>query len=87
MAKYSIAIKASAQRELDAVEESLFVRIDAKILSLADNPRSTGCKKLHGYKNHWRLRAGDWRVVYVIGDARRIVTITRAAHRGEIYKQ
>jgi mRNA interferase RelE/StbE len=85
VAEYSLAIKRSAQRELDAVDENLFARIDETILALAENPRPSGCKKLRGYKNHWRIRVGDWRILYVVDDARKLVTITRVANRGEVY--
>ncbi len=45
-----------------------------------------GCKKLKGFKDHWRVRVGDWRVVYIIEDAARLVSITRIAHRREVYE-
>jgi mRNA interferase RelE/StbE len=70
---------------LDALDDALFTRIDRKILALADNPRPLGCKKLRGYKDHWRVRVGDWRVVYIVADAAKLVTITRVAHRREVY--
>jgi mRNA interferase RelE/StbE len=83
--KYSLEIKQSAQRELDALDNALFTRIDRKILALADDPRPSGCKKLRGYKDHWRVRVGDWRLVYIIDDRAKQVTITRVAHRREVY--
>ena len=86
MVKYSLEIKHSAQKELDALDDTLFTRIDRKILALADTPRPSGCKKLKGYKDQWRVRAGDWRVLYIIDDAARLVTITRIAHRREVYE-
>jgi mRNA interferase RelE/StbE len=86
VAKYSLEIKHSAQRELDALDDAVFRRIDRKILTLADNPRPAGCKKLRGYKDQWRVRVGDWRVVYLIDDAAKLVTITRVAHRREVYE-
>lgn len=86
MAKYSLEIKHSAQRELDALDDAVFKRIDRKILALADNPRPPGCKKLRGYRDQWRIRVGDWRVVYLIDDVARLVTITRVAHRREVYE-
>jgi mRNA interferase RelE/StbE len=86
VAKYSLEIKRSAQKELDALDDALFTRIDRKILALADDPRIAGCKKLRGYKDQWRVRAGDWRVLYVIDDAAKLVTITRVAHRREVYE-
>lgn len=85
MARYSLEIKQSAQRELDSLDDSVFRRIDRKILALADNPRPPGCTKLRGYKNGWRIRIGDWRVVYFIDDSTKLVTITRVAHRREVY--
>lgn len=85
MAKYSLEIKNSAQKELDSLDDSVFKRIDRKVLMLADNPRPAGCKKLRGYKNQWRIRVGDWRVVYLVDDEAKLITITRVAHRREVY--
>jgi mRNA interferase RelE/StbE len=85
VANYSVVIKSSAQKELDALDDAVFGRIDRKILALAENPRPTGCKKLKGYKDQWRIRIGDWRVVYVIDDSAKRVSITRVAHRREVY--
>jgi mRNA interferase RelE/StbE len=84
--KYSLEIKQSAQKELDALDDTLFARIDRKILVLADNPRPAGGKKLKGYKNLWRIRVGDWRVLYIIDDEAKQVHITRVAHRREVYE-
>ncbi len=73
-----------AQRR--ALCRGCFARIDRKILALADDPRPTGCKKLRGYKDQWRIRAGDWRVVYVIDDAAKRISVRRIAHRREVYE-
>jgi mRNA interferase RelE/StbE len=70
---------------MDALDNALFTRIDRKILALADQPRPPGCKKLKGYKDQWRIRVGDWRVVYIIDDAAKRVSIARVAHRKEVY--
>lgn len=86
MAKYSLEIKQSAQKELDALDDAVFARIDRKILTLAGNPRPPGCKKLRGHKDQWRIRVGDWRVVYFIDDGAKLVTIARVAHRREVYE-
>lgn len=76
MVKYSLEIKHSAQTELDALDETLFTRIDRKILALADKPRPAACKKLKGYKDQWRIRIGDWRVLYIIDDAAKLISVT-----------
>jgi mRNA interferase RelE/StbE len=49
-------------------------------------PRPAGCKKLKGYKDQWRVRVGDWRVVYIIDDPAKLVSITRIGHRREVYE-
>lgn len=85
MARYSVVIKSSAQRELDALDDAVFSRIDRRILALAENPRPAGYRKLKGYKNQWRIRIGDWRVVYFIDDSAERVSIARVAHRREVY--
>jgi mRNA interferase RelE/StbE len=82
--KYSLEIKQSAQKELDALDDALFTRTDRKILALADNPRHAGCIKLKVYKDQWRVRVGDWRALYIIDDAAKLDTITRIAHRREV---
>jgi mRNA interferase RelE/StbE len=81
VAKYSLEIKPAAAKELDALDNALFARIDRKILALAENPRPSGCNK-----DQWRIRVGDWRVVYIVDDAARRVSITRVAHRREVYE-
>ena len=83
--KYSLEIMRSAQKELDSLDDPLFARIDRKILALADDPRPVGSKKLKGFTDSWRIRVGDWRVVYVLDDAAKLVTVTRVAHRREVY--
>lgn len=50
------------------------------------NPRPAGCAKLRGHKDQWRIRVGDYRVVYQIDDSQRSVNITRIAHRREVYE-
>ncbi|MCX6599230.1 MAG: type II toxin-antitoxin system RelE/ParE family toxin [Acidobacteria bacterium] len=86
MAKYRLEIKRSAQKELDALDDLVFSRIDRKLLALAENPRPVGSKKLQGHRDHWRIRIGDWRVIYIIDDIGTQVTITRVAHRSEVYE-
>jgi len=84
--KYSIHVTQSAQRELDALDELLFARVDRRILALANNPRPAGCKKLRGYKDLWRIRIGDYRVIFRIHDPARVVTVMHVAHRREVYE-
>jgi mRNA interferase RelE/StbE len=55
--------------------------------ALRQTPRPAGCKKLQGGKDQWRVRIGDWRVVHIIDDAAKLVSITRIAHRREAYER
>jgi mRNA interferase RelE/StbE len=84
--KYSLEITQSAQKELEALDDRLFSRVDRKILALVANPRPAGCKKLKGYKDQWRIRIGDYRVIYIIDDGAKAVIVTRIAHRREVYE-
>ena len=63
----------------------MLARVFRKLEALAQNPRPPGCKKLKGYKDQWRVRVGDWRVVYIVDDAGKSVSVTRIAHRREVY--
>ena len=85
MISYDVQIKPSARKELESLPNSLLARVIHKIESLAKDPRPAGCKKLKGYKDQWRIRIGDWRVVYIIDDATRLASVTRIAHRREVY--
>jgi mRNA interferase RelE/StbE len=70
---------------MDLLSDSLFARIDKRILRLADDPRPQGCRKLRGQKDIWRIRIGDYRVIYGVNDTTRTVSILRIAHRREVY--
>jgi mRNA interferase RelE/StbE len=83
---YSVEVKPAARKELEALPDKMLARVVRKLESLANNPRPAGCKKLKGYKDQWRVRVGDWRVVYIIDDVARLVSVTRIAHRREVYE-
>jgi mRNA interferase RelE/StbE len=61
-------------------------RVITAIQALATNPRPSGCRKLAGSQHDWRIRVGDYRVIYEIGDAIRIVRVNRVRHRREVYR-
>ena len=83
---YTVAIKPSARKELEALSDALIARLMSKMEALADDPRPPGCKKLQGFKDLWRVRVGEYRVVYVLDDKRATATVTRIAHRREVYE-
>lgn len=87
MAGYKLLIKPSAGKELEAVgSKSDRLRIVRRIQALADDPRPTGSEKLAGYDDRYRVRQGSYRVVYLIDDKRREITIYRIGHRREVYR-
>jgi mRNA interferase RelE/StbE len=86
VAKYVIDIKPSARKELEDLSDQLIARLVQKIEGLAANPRPPGCRKLRGYTDLWRVRVGDYRVVYIINDDHSTVSVTRLAHRKEVYE-
>ncbi len=86
MAKYSVELKPSARKELERLSAKLIERIFPKLEALGDEPRPVGCKKLKGGQQEWRIRVGDYRVVYTIEDAKLRVSVTRVRHRSEVYE-
>lgn len=85
MADYQITFARSARKELEALDAELVGRIFRKIELLADEPRPAGCLKLVGENNLWRIRIGDYRVIYSINDKKKNVDITAVRHRREAY--
>jgi mRNA interferase RelE/StbE len=81
---YRVAIVRSAEKELDRLPGAIHDRIAKMVLSLEENPRPRAAKKLSG-RQEYRIRVGDYRVLYVIDDRDRVVTITAAGHRSHIY--
>jgi len=83
---YRVTFAASAKRELIALSADAIERIQPKIRELANDPRPSGCKKLRGVRNLWRIRIGDYRVVYTVDDIAKTIDVTRIAHRREVYE-
>jgi len=83
---YRVALTASAEKELHGLSAKVIVRIMARLERLSLAPRPPGCKKLKGGSNEWRIRVGDYRIVYEIDDAARTVDVMRIAHRREVYE-
>ena len=86
MAKYAVELKVSARKELERLPGKLIERIFPKLEALGEEPRPAGCKKLKGGQQEWRIRVGDYRVVYVIDDAKLRVSVTRIRNRSEVYE-
>jgi mRNA interferase RelE/StbE len=83
--EYRVTLKSSAEKEFLRLPDPVSVRIFPRIKALATNPRPQGCKKLKGGRDEWRIRVGDYRVIYTVDDEEKIVKVTRIAHRREVY--
>lgn len=82
---YSIVIEKSAQKALAKIVQPMQNRIIDAIRLLAENPRPPGVKKLIG-RDAWRIRIGDYRVIYEIQDEKLVVWVIMIGHRKEVYR-
>lgn len=85
MSKYSVEIVPKAEKEFMKLPESARMKLRKQILSLENNPRPFGCKKLKETE-YYRLRSGDYRAVYSIDDNGKTVKVLSVAHRKEVYR-
>ena len=86
MSQYEIVVSKSAQKELFRLPQQVNNRIIPAIFKLEEDPRPNGSKKLRGLTNLWRIRVGDYRIIYAIDDEIRIVDIRKVGHRKDIYQ-
>lgn len=85
MASYKLEVKVSAVKELEAVPRKDRQRVITRIQALADDPRPQGCEKLSGAPRY-RIRQGDYRVVYGVDDDEHLVTIVKIGNRRDVYR-
>ena len=83
---YSLVIKRSAERELRSIQKQDMRRILSRIQALAHQPRPPGSEKLSA-EDRFRVRQGDYRIVYAVDDERRIVEVVKVGHRREVYRR
>jgi mRNA interferase RelE/StbE len=83
---YRVLLERAAEKDLSRLSTEIHARVIEAIQALATNPRPSGCRKLAGSNQDWRIRVGDYRVVYEIADEIRVVRISRVRHRREVYR-
>jgi mRNA interferase RelE/StbE len=83
---WEIIFERQAEKMLRRLPTDLLHRIDQAVMGLAQDPRPAGCRKLRGYQDLYRLRVGDWRIIYAVKDDRLIVLVLEIAPRGEVYR-
>jgi mRNA interferase RelE/StbE len=83
---HEVYLERSAENDLKRLPTSIYQRIIPHIKTLAENPRPSGCRKIAGSKNDWRIRMGDYRIIYEIDEKTKAVRIMRVRHRREVYR-
>jgi mRNA interferase RelE/StbE len=83
---YTVVILRRAQKEHLAIPSPAYELIEQRLLALGANPRPTGCKKLKGGEVGWRIRVGDYRILYEIDDTRAVVIVATICHRKDVYR-
>ncbi len=86
MSLYNVQLMPGAQKDLDSFSGKLLTRLEKAILGLYDDARPHNSKKLSGGGSRWRIRVGDYRILYEIEEAKKIVKVYRIAHRREVYR-
>jgi mRNA interferase RelE/StbE len=85
MKRYTVVLTQTAEKELRRLPAKIIEKIIGVLKSLEENPRPPGCKKLKGYKNLWRVRVGDYRLIYAIEEVIMLVDVREIGHRKDIY--
>ena len=86
MADYALRWSKQALKELDRLPQKIAERVYAHVTVLSKSPRPLGALKLKGGSDNWRIRIGDYRVLYTISDSVRIVSILAVQHRKDVYR-
>jgi mRNA interferase RelE/StbE len=86
VAEYTITFARSARKELERLSATVISRVFPRIEALAQNPRPPSCRKIQGYENLWRIRVGDYRVIYQVFDDELVVDIVTVRHRDQAYR-
>jgi mRNA interferase RelE/StbE len=83
--KYKLTIKSTAEKELSKIPKKILRQVVSKIQNLADEARPMGSEKLSG-EEKYRIRQGDYRILYSIDDKLRVIDVVRVGHRREVYR-
>jgi mRNA interferase RelE/StbE len=86
VADYAVVFARSARKELQNLDPQVARRILRQVEALVTDPRPSGVVKLEGATDLWRIRVGQWRVVYRVSDRERMVDIIAVRHRSDVYR-
>lgn len=83
---YEVVLSKTAEKNISKLPSIIIALIIPELELLAENPRPKGCKKLKGFSDLWRVRVGNYRIIYSIDDKILLVDIREIGHRKDIYK-
>ena len=83
---YRVVVERTAEKDLRRLPLDVRLRVADALQNLANDPRPVGSRKLAGSKHDWRIRVGQYRIIYEIADAAKLVRVYRIRHRREAYR-
>jgi mRNA interferase RelE/StbE len=83
---YTVSVGRAAQKDIKSLDQSVRGRVIQALRLLASEPRPPGCRKLVGSHYRWRIRVGDYRLIYTVDDTGRVVEIIAVRHRSKAYE-
>lgn len=86
MTDYTVTFARTARKDLESLDRAIAKRVLSRIEALAEEPRPSGCRKLVGANNLWRIRVGDYRVIYSVDDRRHLIDVAVIRHRRDAYR-
>ena len=84
---YEVQIAPAAERQIQKLARTIQLAVIARLESLAEDPRPPGCEKLSGETSLYRVRLGDYRIIYDVQDKSLTVLVVKVGHRGDVYRK
>jgi len=86
MSAWTVLVFPSAKKAMDKMPASVRARLRVAIEALGENPHGPNSRKLAGWETRWRVRVGDYRIIYDVDGGRLVIEVVHAAHRREVYR-
>jgi len=83
---YEVLLERRAERDIKRLPKEVFDRIIPHLKALSENPKPSGCRKISGSRSDWRIRIGDYRVIYEVSEQEHAVKVMRIRHRKNVYR-
>ena len=84
---WEVRVKQAAQKQIEGLHPTVGRRIVSRLEKLAENPYPSGTKKLSGEEGLFRLRVGDWRIIYQVRESILLVLVVKVGHRRDVYRK